>query len=86
MIIVSGMLGIGKTTLIVKLAEQIQTKFQYIIWRSLQNAPSLEKLLDNLICFFSKKSDGDSIETLDSKILNLLGYLDRNRCLLILDD
>lgn len=34
-----GMGGIGKTTLSVKLAEQVQGQFEFLIWRSLRNAP-----------------------------------------------
>lgn len=37
-----GMGGIGKTALSVKLAEQLQDKFEYVIWRSLRNAPPVQ--------------------------------------------
>ena len=36
-----GMGGIGKTSLSIKVAERIQEQFDYIIWHSLYNAPSL---------------------------------------------
>jgi hypothetical protein len=86
MAFVSGTTGIGKTTLVVKFVEEVQKNFQYVIWRSLQYAPSLETLLDRLIHFFTKDIDRQSFESLDSKILKLLSYLNRHRCLLIIDD
>jgi DNA replication protein DnaC len=88
LVFVSGTTGIGKTTLVVKFVEEVQQNFQYIIWRSLQYAPSLDTLLDNLVYFFTKDKDSDEqlVDNLDSKILKLLSYLNRHRCLLILDD
>jgi hypothetical protein len=43
-----GIGGIGKTALSVKLAEQVQDHFTYVIWRSLRNAPPIETLLGDL--------------------------------------
>ena len=40
-----GLGGMGKTTLSVKLAQQVQSQFDYVIWRSLQQAPPLELIL-----------------------------------------
>jgi len=42
-----GMGGIGKTSLSVKLAEQIQGEFEYLIWRSLLHAPPIEDIWQN---------------------------------------
>ncbi|NET53548.1 MAG: hypothetical protein F6K09_34340, partial [Merismopedia sp. SIO2A8] len=36
LVTILGMGGMGKTTLSVKLAEQLQDKFDYVIWRSLR--------------------------------------------------
>ena len=44
-----GMGGIGKTALAVKFAESVQEQFQYLIWRSLRYAPSIEDILTELI-------------------------------------
>ncbi len=42
---VLGMGGVGKTLLAARLAEELQDEFEFIIWRSLQNAPSLNFIL-----------------------------------------
>ena len=42
---VLGMGGLGKTTLVTRLAEQVQGQFEYLIWRSLRNAPPLDEIL-----------------------------------------
>lgn len=48
-----GLGGMGKTALAVKLVEQVQSGFEYVIWRSLQSTPQLKDLLVELIHFFS---------------------------------
>ena len=52
-----GMGGIGKTTLAVKMAEELQDQFEYLIWRSLRNAPPVQELLKELILFISDEID-----------------------------
>ncbi|HEY9649257.1 MAG TPA: NB-ARC domain-containing protein, partial [Coleofasciculaceae cyanobacterium] len=46
-----GMGGMGKTTLAAKLAEQLSGEFDYLIWRSLRNAPPVEEILTDAIAF-----------------------------------
>ncbi len=81
-----GMGGIGKTTLSVKLAKEIEDKFDYIIWRSLRNTLSLPHLLADLIKFVSNQSETDIQEDIDRGISHLIDYLDKYRSLIILDD
>lgn len=83
-----GMGGIGKTALAAKLVYEIQGRFEYIIWRSLYNAPSLFDLLADLIQFFSnnKVSETDLSSRIDSRISQLIDYLQKHRCLIILDN
>ena len=80
LIFLAGMGGIGKTSLSVKLAEQIQGEFEYVIWRSLRNAPLVQEVLADLIKFLS-----DQQET-DFKVSRLVQYLNNHRCLLVLDN
>ena len=81
-----GMGGIGKTSLSVKLAEQLQDSFEYVIWRSLRHAPTLPKLLADLTQVLSHQPAVNSAETLDSQITYLMQYLQKHRCLLVLDN
>jgi WD40 repeat protein len=75
-----GMGGIGKTTLALKLAQQVAGEFEYIIWRSLRNAPPLENLLADLVQFLSHQ------QSTGARIGELLHCLRTARCLLILDN
>lgn len=80
LIAVLGMGGIGKTTLASKFARQVQHEFEYLIWRSISKAPSLNTLVADLVSFLSnhKETKGD--------IGRLMHYLRNSRCLLILDN
>lgn len=81
-----GMGGIGKTSLSVKLAEQIQGNFEYVIWRTLRNAPPIQDILADLIEFLSNQQEIDLPETIESRISLLINYLRSSRCLLLLDN
>ncbi|HEY9659719.1 MAG TPA: BTAD domain-containing putative transcriptional regulator, partial [Allocoleopsis sp.] len=80
LILLLGMGGIGKTTLSVKLAQTVQAEFEYVIWRSLRNAPSLESLLADLVPFLSNQQDSSA------EIGRLMYWLRSHRCLIILDN
>jgi len=88
LVAILGIGGIGKTALSVKLAEQIckQNQLEYVIWRSLHNAPSLDSLLASLIQFLSNQQEINLPEGVSDRISRLLDYLQRQRCLLILDN
>ena len=77
---VLGMGGIGKTALAVKIAQQIQNQFEFVIWRSLRNAPPLKILLGDLIPFLSAGQETQA------EIKLLLQCLRDARCLVILDN
>jgi WD40 repeat protein len=83
-----GMGGIGKTSLAAKLVHEIQGQFEYVIWRSLYNAPPLLDLLANLIRFFFKERilEPDLPNSADGRISQLIDYLRQHRCLIILDN
>lgn len=80
-----GMGGIGKTALSVKLAEQIQDKFEVVIWRSLRNAPLLKEILANWIEFLSD-GETDFPDNIAHRISLFIDYLRSSRCLLVLDN
>jgi AAA domain len=79
-----GISGIGKTTLTLRLIDRIKTQFDYVIYRSLRFSPTLDATLTHLLQIFSQPSEiPQSIET---KIAQILDYLRKNRCLIVLDD
>ena len=85
LVALSGMAGIGKTALAVKLARQVQKNFDRLIYRSLRFTPSLSELLADLLQFLSnqleKKPESAAIGL--GRLIESLGH---NRCLLLLDD
>ncbi|MEP0920051.1 NB-ARC domain-containing protein [Leptolyngbya sp. DQ-M1] len=81
-----GMGGIGKTALSVKLAEQVQSEFQLVIWRSLRSAPLLDEILTDLLQFLSNQQVTALPLTPEGKISLLLTYLQQQRCLVVLDN
>ncbi|MBV8882417.1 MAG: NACHT domain-containing protein [Chroococcidiopsidaceae cyanobacterium CP_BM_RX_35] len=87
LILLLGMGGIGKTTLTVRCAKQIQEDFEYVVWKSLRNAPSVLSLLTEIILFLSDGlQEVEPLETTDQQISCLIKLLRSKRCLLILDN
>ncbi|MEH2460391.1 NB-ARC domain-containing protein [Nostoc sp.] len=81
-----GMGGIGKTALSVKLADEVHNNFEYLIWRTLRNAPPIEEILANLIRFLSDQKETDLPKTVDERITLLIEYFRKRRCLVVLDN
>ncbi|MEH2229387.1 MAG: NB-ARC domain-containing protein [Nostoc sp.] len=83
-----GIGGIGKSTLAAKLVQQIQTKFEVVVWRSLQNAPPFEEWLETVLPLLLRAQGEDVAvpSSLDGKLLKLRSGLRQKRCLLILDN
>ncbi|MEH2284097.1 MAG: NB-ARC domain-containing protein [Nostoc sp.] len=83
-----GIGGIGKTALSVKFAQKIQDNFEYVIWRSLREAPPAKIILGNLIQFLSdeQETEGNLPESFSDRVSRLLYYLQNYRCLVILDN
>ncbi len=82
-----GMGGIGKTALATKLAQQIQSQFTAIAWRSLCHAPLPTDLFPKLIEIFSRHTEVvPPTMTISAQISCLLHYFRQERCLLILDN
>jgi WD40 repeat protein len=81
-----GMGGIGKTALSVKLANQlvsastIPNEFEFVVWRSLRNAPPLDILLSDILPFLSNQQDTQA------NLSRLMFHLRSSRCLIILDN
>jgi transcriptional regulator with XRE-family HTH domain len=83
-----GIGGIGKTSLSIKLTEQIQDSFEYVIWRSLRDIPPVKSILANIIQFLSngRELETDLPDNVGGRVSRLIDYLRSSRCLLILDN
>lgn len=83
-----GMGGLGKTTITVKLMELLNVPehhFDFIIWRSLREAPKLEKILVDCIKFFSGQKE-IKIKGNISDVSHMIQYMRNSRCLIVLDN
>ncbi|BAZ16410.1 WD-40 repeat-containing protein [Calothrix sp. NIES-4071] len=78
--------GVGKTALAVKLAQEVSEEFDYIIWRSLREAPTVEKIIADVVKFLSLQQEIELPQSLGEKITRLIHYFNTSRCLLILDN
>jgi len=78
LITVYGLSGIGKSAIVLKLIEQTQTEFDYIIWLSLTNTPTLSTLQTELKQFFGRSPQ--------PPLPTIIDYFRASRCLVILDD
>ena len=85
--------GMGKSTLAAKLVQQVQGQFEFLFWRSLQNAPPLKTILSDLVQMISAQPD----EQLDGQpegtgfadwgeMPRLLDLLRQSRGLIVLDN
>lgn len=88
-IIVSGMVGSGKTTLVTKFAKKIKNQFDYVIWFSLLQTPNLATLVNSYLKIISQQND----DQIDPKSLELsfllsefINCLKQKKILLVLDD
>lgn len=85
LIAITGISGIGKTSLAVQIVQQIKNQFDYIIWRTINVSHTLDEFQQELIQLFSQSEKLDS-PTTKPKPLSLIKYLQKHRCLIILDD
>ncbi|BAY30077.1 WD-40 repeat-containing protein [Nostoc carneum NIES-2107] len=81
-----GLGGIGKTSLSVKLAQNIAEKFSHVIWLSLRHAPLPLEIIATLIQLLSNGEETELPKNLSQRIDCLLEYLQQQRCLLVFDN
>jgi NB-ARC domain len=72
--------GIGKTALSVKLAQQLESQFEYVVWRSLRQAIDPQDLLNEILPILI----GSEVQ--ESSISLLMQQLRQKRCLLVFDN
>jgi len=85
LITLTGISDIGKTSLAVKLVQQIKDEFEYAVWFTLDEFPTIDKFQSNLTQLFSQSEKQGSSPT-NQKRLPLIKYLQKHRCLIVLDD
>lgn len=87
LVTVQGIGGIGKTTLCVKLVDQVQRKFDRIIWRSLNDKLSLKELLIELLRVMTGQSlsNNSPKSNINSYIRQLVKHLRSHKHLIVLD-
>ncbi|GHO69220.1 hypothetical protein KSC_081120 [Ktedonobacter sp. SOSP1-52] len=83
---VLGIGGVGKTTLTSMLKERLRETFDFVYWRTLQNALPLEEFLVDCIRFLSGLEQVELPDDVGELIKQLGSYLRAHRCLLILDN
>jgi len=86
LVAIVGMGGIGKTVLATKVARQVSVHFDYVIWRSLINAPPLTSMLRGWFHVLSQQQLNRWPDHLAEQLELLFDTLRRQRCLLILDN
>ncbi|MEB3341107.1 ATP-binding protein [Okeania sp.] len=86
LITISGISGIGKSTIIRHLIPQIESNFDRIIWRTLRTSPPLNLTLKNLIETISNVTEINLPNNTDTQLSILIEKLREIRCLIILDD
>ena len=85
LITITGGLGIGKTSLAVKLVQQIKDEFEYTAWYTLDEFPTIDKFLSKIRQLFSN-SEKPEVSPTNQTHLPLIKYLQKHRCLIVLDD
>ena len=83
---VLGIGGIGKTMLTARVISEIKGNFDYIFWRSLQNTPPPTSIFIACLQFISNPDQIDIPESEDDQIELLREYMQKYRCLLVLDN
>jgi len=86
LVMLLGMGGIGKTSLAVTLAQEMQDRFEGVMWRSLLPAPPLSDLLNSLLQFLSQGQETLDTDNIQQGISRAIAHLQERRCLILLDE
>jgi len=89
LIFIDGIGGQGKTSLVLHVCKNnidIETNFDSIIWRTLENSPSFESILNDILSVVSKHKFTNYENSINEKLIKLREYISQNRCLVILDN
>ncbi len=84
LVLLWGAKGSGKSALALTLAKQLKGKFDCLVYRSIARVKSTSELIHSLMQFFDYTTEMP--EEIEAKIKLLLNQLQKQRCLVILDD
>ena len=86
-IVVSGMVGCGKTTLATEFARKVQDRYDYVFWFSLLETPSLGKLISNYLQIINQSIETELPESKELSFLlsQFVNCLKQHKVLLVLD-
>ncbi|MBN9390987.1 MAG: NACHT domain-containing protein [Chloroflexi bacterium] len=85
-ITILGMGGIGKTSISIKIGQELTSHFDYLLWRSLRSAPPFQEFLASSLSFLSDQLLTTLPANPNEAISALIKLLRQKRCLLILDN
>lgn len=85
LITITGISGIGKTQLAVKLLQEIKHNFEYILWYNLDQSSSFTEFKAELIELFDPNTDSELIAK-NGKRFKPIKYLQKHRCLIVIDN
>jgi WD40 repeat protein len=86
LIAILGIGGVGKTALAARAARLHYHEFEYVIWRSLRSAPSIDEILIDLFKALPGEPTSAPFDSFNSKLLCLINILREHRCLIVLDN
>lgn len=86
MVGILGLGGMGKTTLAVRMGQQVKGEFDRCIYRVLRETYTFDKFLGDLPTFLTGSSPQNTEEDVYDKISRVIDGLRQYRCLLILDN
>lgn len=86
LIMVHGLGGIGKTSLVGKLSEIIKNHFDFLLWRDFRNAPNFQNILSEIIKILSNQEQINLPDKLEDQLTLFIRYLKQYRCLVVLDN
>ncbi|GAB4541267.1 MAG: NB-ARC domain-containing protein [Pleurocapsa sp.] len=78
--------GMGKTAVSIKLAQQLQSHFDYVVWRTVRDSPLLSELLADIIKCIGKEDSIELAESTTKGLSQLIKYLKQYRCLIVIDN
>jgi WD40 repeat protein len=86
LISIIGVGGIGKTSLVAKFIAQNPHVFRTVFWRSLLNAPPLERILQECLQFLTTTQQIAIPQGTEEQMRLLIAQIRKQHCLLVLDN